>query len=112
MKGRNSTVVSIRIPDSVYATIKGRANGQSVPEYIKDLVIRSVNAKQQTITELRKLMAEPSQPVVHSVDTTVPLYNPAIHRAGDRVLIRHPHTRKLVETVIPHLDADGQPIPD
>lgn len=39
---------------------------------------------------------------------TVPLYNPAIHKAGDRVLVwRGNH---LVETIIPELDADGQPI--
>lgn len=38
------------------------------------------------------------------------LYNPMIHRPGDRVLIQAPHSKRLVETVIPRLDADGQPI--
>ena len=40
--------------------------------------------------------------------TLTPLYNPSIHKVGDKVLIRH--RGRLVETVIPELDADGQPI--
>ncbi len=35
----------------------------------------------------------------------VPLYNPQIHRAGDRVMIQK--GKRLIETVIPELDADG-----
>ncbi len=42
MKGRNSRVVSIRLPDGVYTMIKGKATG-SVAEYVKEMVIRSVN---------------------------------------------------------------------
>ena len=45
-------------------------------------------------------------------DVSIPLYNPAIHRAGDRVLIKPPHSKRLVETVIPELDAGGNPIPE
>ena len=40
----------------------------------------------------------------------LPLYDPTIHRPGDRVLIRAGN--KLVETVIPELDAGGQPVPN
>jgi len=43
-------------------------------------------------------------------DSQAKLYNPSIHKAGDRVLIRQ--GKKLVETVIPELDADGYPIHD
>ena len=35
----------------------------------------------------------------------VPLYNPMIHRAGDRVMVQK--GKRLIETVIPELDADG-----
>ena len=40
----------------------------------------------------------------------VPLYNPMKHRAGDRVMIQRGN--RLIETVIPDLDGDGNPIYD
>lgn len=40
----------------------------------------------------------------------IPLYNPAIHRAGDTVLIKQ--GKRWIQTTIPKLDAGGQPIPD
>lgn len=40
----------------------------------------------------------------------IPLYDPMKHRAGDRVLMQSPYSKRLVETTIPELDADGQPI--
>ena len=47
------------------------------------------------------------RPIV--LDLTKPkLYNPTQHRIGDRVLIYR--GKRLVETVIPELDADGNPI--
>lgn len=39
----------------------------------------------------------------------IPLYNPAIHKPGDRV--RMFDGNKMIETVVPDLDADGSPIP-
>ena len=39
-------------------------------------------------------------------------YNPAIHRTGDRVLIKPLYGKKPVEVTIPEVDADGYPIPD
>lgn len=41
----------------------------------------------------------------------IPLYNPAIHRAGDRVLVKPGKSKKLVEVVIPEVDADGNAVP-
>lgn len=38
------------------------------------------------------------------------LYNPMRHRPGDRVLVQR--GKRLIETVIPELDADGHPMPD
>ena len=47
-----------------------------------------------------------------NVQPNAPLYNPIIHRAGDRVLIKPPHSKQLIETVIPTIDADGNVIPE
>lgn len=38
------------------------------------------------------------------------LYNPLNHRPGDKVLVKR--GKRLIETVIPELDADGNPMPD
>ena len=39
----------------------------------------------------------------------IPLYNASIHKPGDRV--RMYQGNRLIELVIPELDADGNPIP-
>ena len=39
----------------------------------------------------------------------VKLYNPAIHKAGDQVLVKQ--GKKLIEAVVPELDAGGQKMP-
>ena len=39
----------------------------------------------------------------------IPLYNPSIHKAGDRVLVNS--GEKLIGVVIPELDGDGNPMP-
>ena len=41
--------------------------------------------------------------VVRPVQPKIPIYNPYVHRPGDRVMVR----QGLVETVIPEVDADG-----
>jgi len=40
----------------------------------------------------------------------LPLYNPILHRAGDRVLVQQ--GKKFMEVVIPELDAGGSPMPE
>ncbi len=42
--------------------------------------------------------------------SSVPLYNPSIHKAGDTVLVRQ--RDRYIEIKIPELDGDGHPIPD
>lgn len=37
----------------------------------------------------------------------IPLYNPSIHGPGDRVMVKSPYSKKMVLTVIPMLDDDG-----
>lgn len=61
-------------------------------------------AKDRERKRLFRLESKNIQPKV------VPLYNPAVHRAGDRVLVYQ--GKRLIEMVIPRLDADGNPIPD
>ena len=91
MKGRNSVVVGIRLSDSVYTILKERAKGLTVGEYIKSQILKSLN---------------------HSAITTklLQLYNPTIHKSGDKVLISK--GKRLVEAVVPVIDADGHPIFD
>ena len=48
------------------------------------------------------------EPVRPESNTTVPMFNPSIHKAGDKVMVYQ--GKKLIETVIPELDADGQPV--
>lgn len=45
-------------------------------------------------------------------EASLPLYNPSIHKPGDRVLMKPLYGKRLVETVIPMLDADGNPMPE
>jgi len=44
VKGRNTRVVSVRIPDSVYATIEARAKrrGMSISEYLSSIIRHEV----------------------------------------------------------------------
>ena len=51
-----------------------------------------------------------SSPVKTESNSRLPLYNPAIHGAGDRVLVRP--GKKLIEITIPEIDADGRSMPE
>lgn len=42
-----------------------------------------------------------------SVKMTAPLYDPGIHKPGDRVMVKSPYSKKMQEIVIPLVDADG-----
>lgn len=73
-------------------------------------------SKQETLDKLRKTMQSiedrAKAPQCPSGDASLPLYNPAIHGPGDRVLVKPLYGKKLVATVLPELDAGGQPIPN
>lgn len=71
---------------------------------------RAVKPKQETLGALRKLIESKSGFDNTNVKPELPIYNPAIHRAGDRVLVQR--GKKLIETVIPEIDGGGNPIPD
>lgn len=95
MKGRNSVVVSIRLPDSVYAILKERAKDLSVSEHIKRQILRSVNKPVNTIDARATHQAN-----------GLPLYNPQLHKAGERVLVKK--GGRLIEAIVPEIDADEQ----
>ena len=103
MRGRNSTVLSIRIDDKLYTTLKARASDkkQSLSEYLTAcLVYISKQNGPTTPMTSRTMAATPS----------LQLYNPSVHKTGDRVLVRH--GKQLVEAIVPALDADGRPMLD
>ncbi len=66
----------------------------------------SVIPKQAKIAELRGLI-ENVKPKQSNTDG-IPLYNPAIHKVGDTVLMRQ--GKRLLPCIVPDLDAGGQAI--
>lgn len=57
-------------------------------------------------------LAKPSVQPKGGEAPLIPLYNPAIHKPGDRVLVKPPYGKKLIEMTLPEIDADGYPIYD
>lgn len=67
--------------------------------------LNTVRVVQPKLEELRQLIRSiENKPVI-------PIYNPDIHRPGDRVLMKSPYSKKMIEVVIPELDADGNAMP-
>ena len=56
----------------------------------------------------RKRLAKQARLENSQFQPDIPLYNPSNHKIDDRVLVYK--GRRLVETVIPQIDADGNPI--
>ena len=65
--------------------------------------------RETTRNRVRRYRALPKG-VTSSIVDAIPLYNPAIHRAGARVRIQR--GKREVTITIPGLDAEGNPIPD
>ncbi len=61
-----------------------------------------------TLDNLRQLIKniEHKEPV----KPNLPIYNPAIHKPGDKVLVKRGN--RFIPTIVPTLDADGHPMPD
>ena len=100
MKGRNTTVISVRLPDKVVAMLAERANRQdlSIGEYIKAQILKSLNGANPPLNDS---YGRDSQ--------AIPLYNPSIHKPGDRVLVKQ--GKRLIAAVVPELDVDGNAMP-
>jgi len=104
MKGRSTTCITIRLDDSVVKSLQERAikAGLSTPgEYIKAQILKGLSKNHSVIA-----INEPS----HSVIATehIPLYNPGVHKSGDKVLIKR--GKQMVEAIVPEIDAEGRPI--
>lgn len=98
MKGRNSSCINIRLDleDIRLLTERASSKGFETPgQYVKATLLKSLHSG-STFNGYS--------------DSTIPIYNPSLHKAGDRVLVRQ--GKKLVEQIVPELDADGQPILD
>ena len=48
VQGRNSTVVSIRLPDEIVSKLKEKAGKLSVGEYIKGQILKSLSVNTKT----------------------------------------------------------------
>jgi len=74
----------------------------------------NVQPKQVKISELRELIAsKQTNSRLHNepVQPNLPIYRAGErYEAGQHILVQR--GKKLVETVVPELDADGHPVPD
>jgi len=118
MKGRNSSVISIRLPDDVVCMLQGRAKDMSVTEYLKQQILASCSETHSVNTVVNTtipgLKIEGNRIVdmqPHEVPKAVqliPRYNPNIHKAGDVVLKFYNGVWREVK--VPSLDLDGNEI--
>ena len=60
----------------------------------------------EVLAELDTAMADPTRIDRGSFAKYVPIYNPRIHKQGDRVLVNGK------EVIVPELDGEGSPIPE
>jgi len=61
--------------------------------------------KPDKLAELRGLINAIHESKAIAQPVTIPVYNPSIHKPGDRVRVKQ--YGKWIETIIPELDADG-----
>ena len=99
MNGRNSTPVTIRIDDSDYERLRELAGDKTVNAFIKGKVMGYLEKINSTGSVHQK--EESGTHAVH----TIPLYNPATHKAGDKVMMKQ--GKRLIESIVPDMDADG-----
>ena len=117
MGSKKTQIVSLRLENEIVERLKQMAGELSLAEYIKRVIsvntpfeataVKSVNTdevspKQEKLEALRELISnvEVSNEPVRS--TRIPLYNAALHKAGDRVQMP---SGEIV--TVPELDAGG-----
>ena len=74
---------------------------------LKPIKIPKPDAQQAKLGELRQLIKSIEHKSVQPKEEKLSIYNPAIHRAGDKVLIQQ--GKRLIPTIVPSIDADGHP---
>ncbi len=95
MKGRNTTVISIRLGDDIVEILRERAKELSISECLRRQIIKGCSVNNND---------SPSVNTTHSV-ITIPIYNKNIHKPGDRVRVWQ--GKQLVEMIVPEIDGDG-----
>ncbi len=80
-----------------------------IPNAIHGTVADKMRAAGLTL-EGNKIVSA-AKPVAPLANPGIPLYDPTKHKPGDRVLVKPAHGKRMVETVIPALDLDGNPMP-
>ena len=71
----------------------------------------AVQPNKPSLDDMRQLIKGiEAKPTVQPA-CNLPLYNPDIHKPGDRVMVKPTYGKKLIEMVIPELDAYGHPMP-
>ena len=83
-------VISSRVPENVYVSMQELADskGLSLSAYICLILSRGIEKKKG-----------------QTENVYVSVYNPKIHKAGDRVMVQK--GKKMVEVEVPEVDADG-----
>lgn len=86
---------------------EGVTQGDICPSFKSDLKAKLTNAGLKLDGNRISLASQSKSSLIKKdMNTRIPIYNPAVHRAGDRVL--DPLT--LREITIPEIDAEGNPI--
>jgi len=90
-------------------------NREDYNNYLRNYMRARRSVKPNMLNPVKPKLGELRQ-LIKSIEsnplgkTTLPLYNPAIHKVGEVVLVQR--GKRLIQTTIPLLDADGQPVPD
>ncbi len=117
-RGRNSATITVRLSLPDYGVLKEGAARErlGLSEYAKKVLlsgIQRVHAMNSPETTHEKANSELIKPEIHSVhaihvlgSNILQIYNPLVHKVGDRVLMRQ--GKKLVQAIVPTLDADGR----
>ncbi len=114
MKGRNTGVVSIRLPDSILKVVEARAKAKnlSVGDYLKAQIIKSssVNTTEPALendTHRVNTIKQGQNAVSSSVNTTG-VFRPGVTKEGETVNFLHYGVKKT--GVFAGYSSDGQPI--
>ena len=113
LRGRNSVMVGMMLSIEDYSIILEQAEkkGMSIGLFLKAKVhayAHSINTTQGKAEETGSINTE--RQVEERLSPGVyPLYNPAVHKAGEKVLMRQ--GKRLVLAVVPELDGAGEIMP-
>ena len=75
--------------------------------------VQLVQPKQEKIVKLQGVidaLQSKSSLLKEEARGKLPMYNSQIHKPGDRVLVKPSYSKRLIETVIPEIDGEGNPI--